>query len=66
MPMKDRPHDEAMIAHFRAHPAYADALLAEVRQGGDLAEGAVLLRQLQGVDGRDFTVDVSTKWKEHE
>lgn len=66
MPMIDRPHDEAMIAYFRAHPAYAEALLAEVRQGGDLVEGTVLLRQLQGMDGTDSTVDVSTKWKEHE
>jgi len=55
-----------MIAYFRAYPAYAEALLAEVRQDGDLAELTVLLRQLQGMDGTDSTVDVSPKGKEHE
>ncbi len=29
--MKDRSHDEAMTHYFRASPAYAEALLAEVR-----------------------------------
>lgn len=64
--MRDRPHDEAMIAYFQARPAYAAALLAEVRRGGDPAECAVLLRQLQRVVGKDSTVKVGTTGDERE
>ncbi|WP_419198439.1 hypothetical protein [Pseudomonas putida] len=55
-----------MIAYFQARPAYAAALLAEVRRGGDPAECAVLLRQLQRVVGRDSTVKVGTTGDERE
>lgn len=44
--MKDRPHDTAMAEHFRAHPAYAAELLAEVCREGNPAELAILLRQM--------------------
>ncbi|WP_439958279.1 hypothetical protein [Pseudomonas putida] len=55
-----------MIAYFQAQPAYAEALLAEVRSGGDPAECAVLLRQLQKVVAKDSTVKVGTTWSERE
>ncbi|MCW8276966.1 hypothetical protein IMF27_15830 [Pseudomonas sp. PCH199] len=64
--MKDRSHDEAMTDYFRANPAYAEALLSEVRSGGDPAEWAVLLRQLQGEAGKDSAVTVSATWSECE
>lgn len=44
--MRDRLHSEAMVEHFRANPAYAAMLLAEVRRDGDLAELAILIRQI--------------------
>lgn len=64
--MRDRPHDEAMIAYFQARPAYAAALLAEIRRGGDPAEYSVLLRQLQRLVGRDSTIKVGTPGGERE
>jgi len=45
--MKDRLHDAAMAECYRADPVYATALLVEVWRDGDLAERAILLRQLQ-------------------
>ncbi|EPC1767777.1 MULTISPECIES: hypothetical protein [Pseudomonadota] len=44
--MKDASHDAAMVKLFRADPTYAAELLAEVRRNGDLAELAILLRQM--------------------
>ena len=44
--MKDRRHDEAMAELFRADPAYAAELLAEVVGGCDSEELAILERQL--------------------
>ncbi|WP_285421456.1 hypothetical protein [Pseudomonas sp. efr-133-TYG-23] len=64
--MKDRSHDDAMLDYFFANPAYAEALLAEVRRGGDLAELAILLRQLQGMGGKDRVGTVSATWSEWE
>jgi hypothetical protein len=55
-----------MIEYFFANPAYAEALLAEVRRGGDLAELAILLRQLQGMGGKDRVGTVSATWTEWE
>lgn len=51
--MKDRPHDEAMAEQLRANPSYAAELLNEVSRHGDLAELAILLRQLGRAFGRD-------------
>ncbi|MNF28515.1 hypothetical protein D3C76_433040 [compost metagenome] len=58
--MKDRSHDEVMAEHLRADPTYAAELLAEVCREGDLAELAILLRQIseafrQGSVGIAFT-----------
>lgn len=44
--MKDRSHDETMAELFRADPAYAVELLAEVVGGCDAEELAILERQL--------------------
>ncbi|RMO12958.1 hypothetical protein ALQ47_04229 [Pseudomonas cichorii] len=44
--MKDRSHDEAMAELFRADPAYAAELLAEVVCDGGAEELAILERQL--------------------
>ncbi|WP_178102712.1 hypothetical protein [Pseudomonas sp. DE0010] len=44
--MKDRGHDVAMAELFRADPAYAAELLAEVVRNGDAEELAILERQL--------------------
>ncbi|AVQ07029.1 TPA: hypothetical protein HH295_02955 [Xanthomonas vasicola pv. zeae] len=44
--MKDRPHGQAMAEYFRANPAYAAELLAEVCSDGDQDELAILLRQI--------------------
>jgi len=44
--MIDGSHDTAMVKLFRADPTYAAELLAEVRRNGDLAELAILLRQM--------------------
>lgn len=44
--MKDRPHDDVMAAQFLADPAYAEQLLNEVVREGNLAELAILVRQL--------------------
>ena len=44
--MKDRPHGQAMAEYFRADPAYAAELLAEVCFDGDQDELAILLRQM--------------------
>lgn len=51
--MKDSPNDEAISEQFYAEPTYAADLLAEVRRNGDLAELAVLMRQLIMVVGLD-------------
>ncbi|MEE3523067.1 transcriptional regulator [Pseudomonas aeruginosa] len=51
--MKDRPHDDAMTEQLRANPSYAAELLNEVIRHGDLAELAILLRQLGRAFGRD-------------
>lgn len=51
--MKDRPHDEAMAEQLRANPAYAVELLNEVSRNGDLAELAILFRQLGRAFGQD-------------
>lgn len=64
--MRDRPHDEDMVAYFLAQPDYVAALLAEVCRGGDLAECTVLLRQLQRVVGRDSIVNVGIAGDERE
>jgi len=64
--MRDRPHDEAIVAYFLAQPDYVAALLAEVCRGGDPAECAVLIRQLQRVVGRDSIVNVGTAGDERE
>lgn len=50
--MKDRSHDQAMAEQFRADPAYAAELLAEVRRDGDPAELAATLRQMAEAFGR--------------
>ncbi|WP_425300000.1 hypothetical protein [Pseudomonas syringae] len=55
-----------MIDYFFANPAYAEALLAEVCRGGDLAELAILLRQLRGMGGKDRVGTVSATWSEWE
>ncbi|MBC3924909.1 hypothetical protein H8S66_18700 [Pseudomonas lurida] len=44
--VKDRSHDEAMAELFRANPAYAAELLAEVVCDDDAEELAILERQL--------------------
>ncbi|QHG22481.1 hypothetical protein [Pseudomonas sp. DTU12.1] len=44
--VKDRGHDEAMAELFRANPAYAAELLAEVVCDDDAEELAILERQL--------------------
>jgi DNA-binding phage protein len=44
--MKDRSHDQAMAELFRADPAYAAELLAEVVCDGDAEEFAMLELQL--------------------
>lgn len=44
--MKDRSHLQAMAEYFRADPAYAAELLADVRSGGDQDELAILMRQM--------------------
>ncbi len=51
---QDRSHDEAMAELFRADPAYAAELLAEVRRDGDPAELRVLLRQLAAAFGPEW------------
>ncbi|ASC96099.1 addiction module antidote protein [Pseudomonas aeruginosa] len=51
--MKDRSHDTAMAEHFRADPAYAAELLAEVRRDGIPAEVAILLRQMATASASD-------------
>ncbi|EMQ8046639.1 addiction module antidote protein [Serratia marcescens] len=55
--MKDRSHDEAMAEHFRANPAYAAELLAEVRRNGDPAELAMLLRLMATASADDARSD---------
>lgn len=55
--MKDRSHDEAMAEHFRADPAYAAELLAEVRRNGDPAELAMLLRLMATASADDARSD---------
>ncbi|EFI5601003.1 TPA: addiction module antidote protein [Pluralibacter gergoviae] len=55
--MKDRSHDEAMAEHFRADPAYAAELLAEVRRNGDPAELAILLRLMATASADDARSD---------
>ncbi|ACI09183.1 addiction module antidote protein [Serratia marcescens] len=55
--MKDRSHDEAMAEHFRADPAYAAELLAEVRRNGDPAELAILLRLIATASADDARSD---------
>lgn len=55
--MKDRLHDMAMAEHFRADPAYAGELLAEVRRNGDPAELAILLRQMATASAGDARSD---------
>nr|WP_176704579.1 hypothetical protein [Pseudomonas sp.]QDK64920.1 hypothetical protein pA62H2_p72 [Pseudomonas sp.] len=45
--MPDRGHDQAMVAVFRADPAYAAALLSSVEADGDPDELAIVRRQLQ-------------------
>ncbi|AQL36465.1 MULTISPECIES: hypothetical protein [Pseudomonas syringae group] len=64
--MKDRSHDEVMTRYFRANPAYAEELLAEVCRNGDIAERQVLLRQLQGEAGQSCVVTDSLRRREHE
>ncbi|MDQ9613164.1 addiction module antidote protein, partial [Serratia marcescens] len=54
---KDRSHDEAMAEHFRADPAYAAELLAEVRRNGDPAELAILLRLIATASADDARSD---------
>lgn len=44
--MRDRSHSEAMSQLFRADPAYAAELLADIRRNGSPAELAILLQQL--------------------
>ena len=44
--MKDRLHTEVMGEYLLANPEYSNAMLAEVLQGGDREELAVLLRYL--------------------
>ncbi|KGU52057.1 transcriptional regulator [Xanthomonas citri pv. fuscans] len=51
--MKDRSHNQAMAEQFRADPAYAAELLAEVRRD-DPAELRVLLRQLAAAFGPEW------------
>lgn len=51
--MKDRPHSEAMAAHFRSDPTYAAKLLDEVRRDGNPDELAILLRQMDEAFGSD-------------
>ncbi|AXO17504.1 MULTISPECIES: addiction module antidote protein [Enterobacterales] len=55
--MKDRSHDEAMAELFRADPAYAAELLAEVRRNGDPAELAMLLRLMATASADDARSD---------
>ena len=64
--MSDRPHDKAMVEHFRANPSYAAELLAEVRRDGDLAELAILLRQTDEAFGQDAMRIFSKTGKERE
>ena len=45
--MPDRGHDQAMVAVFRADPAYAAALLSSVEADEDPDELAIVRRQLQ-------------------
>lgn len=47
--MKDRSHDEAMAELFRADPAYAAELLAELVRDGDAEELVILGRQLSAI-----------------
>ena len=49
--MKDRSHDEAMAELFRADPAYAAQLLAELVRDGDAEELVILWRQLSAIVG---------------
>ena len=56
--MKDRSHDEVMAELFLADPRYAEILLAEVRQDGDVAELAILLRQLDRKGDKDGSAPV--------
>ncbi|MBC2680035.1 hypothetical protein SAMN05216593_103267 [Pseudomonas asturiensis] len=49
--MKDRSHDEAMAELFRADPAYAAELLAELVRDGDAEELVILWRQLSAIVG---------------
>ncbi|EAR5731529.1 addiction module antidote protein [Salmonella enterica] len=55
--MKDRSHDAVMAEYFRADPAYAVELLAEVRRDGDPAELAILLRQMATASAGDARLD---------
>lgn len=45
--MPDRDHDQAMVAVFRADPAYAAALLSSVEVDGTPEERAIIRRQMQ-------------------
>jgi hypothetical protein len=45
--MPDRDHDQAMVAVFRADPAYAAALLSSVEADGTPEELAIIRRQMQ-------------------
>lgn len=51
--MKDQSHDTAMVKSFRADPAYAKELLAEVRRDGNSHQLAILLRQMDEAFGSD-------------
>ncbi|MCY1437845.1 hypothetical protein D9M71_540210 [compost metagenome] len=59
--MKDRSHAEAMAELFKADPAYAAALLAEVYRDGDLSELSILVDQLAAaIDLKRVDPDIET------
>ncbi|MBD8705822.1 transcriptional regulator [Pseudomonas sp. CFBP 13711] len=51
--MKTRPHDEGMDEHFSIDGEICADLLIEVRRNGEVAELAILLRQLAKAFGQD-------------
>ncbi|PMU10198.1 MULTISPECIES: transcriptional regulator [unclassified Pseudomonas] len=53
--MKDRSHEEVMAEYFRAHPAYAAELLAEVRSDGDPTELKTVFHHMVKTFGREGT-----------
>lgn len=51
--MRDRSHDEVMSELLRADPDYAAELLMNVERDGEVAELAILLRQLNQAFGNN-------------